>query len=122
MQLTQRLQEMLELLANDRLGPDEFVLELDRLEEHYGQNLDLVAGLQFSADYLEGQTLQEHFRLQSERLFEALDWMRDFAESRELEWAERSLAVAEEADHALREIRLALEDEMERNQGGGILS
>lgn len=77
MELTQRLHDMLEFLANDRLGADEFVLELDRLEEHYAQKLELVAGLQFSPDYMEGKTLQEHFRLQTERLFEALDWMRD---------------------------------------------
>lgn len=121
MELTQRLHDMLEFLATDRLGADEFVVELDRLEEHYAQKLELVAGLQFSPEYMEGKTLQEHFRLQTERLFEALDWMRDFAQSRELEWAERSLAVSEEAENALREIRSALEDEMERNQGGGML-
>ncbi|MBS2036477.1 hypothetical protein JST97_15910 [bacterium] len=121
MELTQRLHEMLGLLANDQLGAEQFLTELDRLEQHYAENLDLVSSLEFTPDYLEGKTLQEHFSQQTERIFEALDWMRDFAESQNLEWAERSLAVAEAAESALAEIRAALEDEMQRNQGGGLL-
>ncbi|MFN8613236.1 MAG: hypothetical protein U0931_37205 [Vulcanimicrobiota bacterium] len=120
--MTQRLQQMLELLATDRIEPEQFWLELDRLEHHYSQNLEVLGSLSFSADEAEGLLLREQLRLQTENIVEALDCMRDFAESGELDWAERSLGIAEESETVLAEIRAALEDEMVRNQGLGIFA
>lgn len=110
--MTFRLHYLLELLATEKMNQPQFLAELDSLQNYLLESAQAIQRLDFQG-YPQGKRLQVQYQDNLEALLEALDWMRDFARSGELELAEKSVGLSESAELGLQQVRAAIMEELE---------
>lgn len=110
--ITERLHYLLELLAKDQLTTEQFGLELDRLDLHLQRSQDAWDQLDFTSDYQRGPALLDSYHQSLEFLYDALEGMREFADTLELERAEQALALSQRGENQLKRLASELQREL----------